>query len=169
MKCLQELKRNSTDKEHLHTRNDFLREQVQINTGATEGLHSKPEVQTKAKRSLKAITYVDQTKQTRHYGKKEKRQGWQGEENCYKKTVWSCSLAMSPAPNKDRRAVLNFEGKRYNLNDMTDELKRLVRGLQTAESQLKHAQDQLRVVAVGRQVLASQLKRKLTEVSPCED
>ena len=77
--------------------------------------------------------------------------------------------AMSPAQSKDRRAVLNFEGKRYNLNDMSDELKRLERGLQTAESQLKHAQDQLRVVAVGRQVLASQLKRKLTEVTPVED
>ena len=77
--------------------------------------------------------------------------------------------AMSPSQSKDRRAVLNFEGKRYNLNDMSDELKRLVRGLQTAESQLKHAQDQLRVVAVGRQVLASQLKRKLTEVTPVED
>lgn len=76
---------------------------------------------------------------------------------------------MSPTPNKDRKAVLNFEGKRYSLNDMSDELKRLVRGLQTAESQLKHAQDQLRVVAVGRQVLASQLKRKLTEITPCED
>lgn len=78
-------------------------------------------------------------------------------------------FTMSPTPNKDRRAVLNFEGKRYSLNEMSDELKRLVRGLQTAESQLKHAQDQLRVVAVGRQVLASQLKRKLTEITPCED
>jgi len=45
----------------------------------------------------------------------------------------------------------------------------LVKGLQTAESQLKFAQDQLRVVAVGRQVLASQLKRKLSEIDPIED
>ena len=30
---------------------------------------------------------------------------------------------MSPNPSKDRRAVLNFEGKRYNLNEMPDELK----------------------------------------------
>ncbi len=82
---------------------------------------------------------------------------------------WAICAKMSPTPNKDRRAVLNFEGKRYNLNEMPDELKRLVRGLQTAESQLKHAQDQLRVVAVGRQVLASQLKRKLIDVTPCED
>ncbi len=52
---------------------------------------------------------------------------------------------------------------------MSDELKRLVKGLQTAESQLKFAQDQLRVVAVGRQVLASQLKRKLSEIDPIED
>ena len=86
--------------------------------------------------------------------------------NSKKRTIYA---GMSPTPNKDRRAVLNFEGKRYSLNEMPDELKRLVRGLQTAESQLKHAQDQLRVVAVGRQVLASQLKRKLIDVTPCED
>ena len=52
---------------------------------------------------------------------------------------------------------------------MPDEMKRLVKGLQTAEGQLKFAQDQLRVIAVGRQVLASQLKRKLSEVEPISE
>ena len=75
MKCLQELKRDSTDKEHLHTHKDFLREQVQINTGTTEGLQSKPEVQTKAKRSLKAITYVHQTNEDQTLREKRKETG----------------------------------------------------------------------------------------------
>ena len=75
MKCLQELKRNSTDKEHLHPNKDFLREQVQINTEATDGLHSKPEVRTKAKRSLKAITYVDQTNEDQTLREKRKETG----------------------------------------------------------------------------------------------
>lgn len=76
---------------------------------------------------------------------------------------------MASNPGADRRAILNFEGKRYDLSSMPDEMKRLVKGLQTAEGQLKFAQDQLRVVAVGRQVLASQLKRKLSEIEPITD
>ena len=76
---------------------------------------------------------------------------------------------MASPQGAERRAVLNFESKRYDLSIMSDELKRLVKGLQTAESQLKFAQDQLRFVAVGRQVLASQLKRKLSEIDPIED
>ncbi len=75
-------------------------------------------------------------------------------------------LFMASNQGADRRAVLNFEGKRYDLSSMPDEMKRLVKGLQTAEGQLKFAQDQLRVIAVGRQVLASQLKRKLSEIDP---
>ena len=43
----------------IHTR--FLRKQAQITTGAIEALHSKPIVETKAKRSLKAITYLNRT------------------------------------------------------------------------------------------------------------
>jgi hypothetical protein len=81
---------------------------------------------------------------------------------------WS-ELLMASNQGADRRAILNFEGKRYDLSSMPDEMKRLVKGLQTAEGQLKFAQDQLRVVAVGRQVLASQLKRKLSEIDPIAD
>ena len=81
---------------------------------------------------------------------------------------WS-DLFMASNQGADRRAILNFEGKRYDLSSMSDEMKRLVKGLQTAEGQLKFAQDQLRVVAVGRQVLASQLKRKLSEIDPITD
>lgn len=78
-------------------------------------------------------------------------------------------LLMASNQGADRRAILNFEGKRYDLSSMPDEMKRLVKGLQTAEGQLKFAQDQLRVVAVGRKVLASQLKRKLSEIEPIAD
>ena len=78
-------------------------------------------------------------------------------------------LFMASNQGADRRAVLNFEGKRYDLSSMPDEMKRLVKGLQTAEGQLKFAQDQLRVIAVGRQVLASQLKRKLSEIDPLSE
>ena len=53
----------------------FLRKQAQITSGAIEALHSKPEVETKAKRSLKAITHHAAQMKTRNRGKKGKTQG----------------------------------------------------------------------------------------------
>ena len=61
--------------------------------------------------------------------------------------------------------VLTFEGKRYDLNTLPDELKELVRGMQVADAQLRMHEDTLKVLAVGRQSLAMQLNEKLKEVT----
>ena len=65
--------------------------------------------------------------------------------------------------------VLTFEGKRYDLNALPDELKELIRGMQVADAQLRMHDDQLTVLAVGRQTLAMQVNEKLTAVSPLPD
>ena len=65
--------------------------------------------------------------------------------------------------------VLTFEGKRYDLNTLPDELKELVRGMQIADAQLRMHEDTLKVLAVGRQSLASQLNDKLKFVTPLPD
>ena len=70
------------------------------------------------------------------------------------------SSANNPNP------VLTFEGKRYDLNTLTDELKELVRGMQVADAQLRMHEDTLKVLAVGRQSLAMQLNEKLKSVTP---
>ena len=57
--------------------------------------------------------------------------------------------------------VLTFEGKRYDLNTLPDELKELVRGMQVADAQLRMHEDTLKVLAVGRQSLATQLNERL--------
>ena len=62
--------------------------------------------------------------------------------------------------------VLTFEGKRYDLNTLPDELKELVRGMQVADAQLRMHEDTLKVLAVGRQSLAMQLNEKLKNVTP---
>lgn len=67
------------------------------------------------------------------------------------------------APNNP---VLTFEGKRYDLNTLPDELKELVRGMQVADAQLRMHEDTLKVLAVGRQSLASQLNERLKTVTP---
>ena len=65
--------------------------------------------------------------------------------------------------------VLTFEGKRYDLNTLPDELKELVRGMQVADAQLRMYEDTLKVLAVGRQSLAMQLNEKLKSVTPLPD
>ena len=65
--------------------------------------------------------------------------------------------------------VLTFEGKRYDLNTLPDELKELVRGMQVADAQLRMHEDTLKVLAVGRQSLAMQLNAKLKSVTPLPD
>ena len=62
--------------------------------------------------------------------------------------------------------VLTFEGKRYDLNGLPDEMKELVRGMQVADAQLRMHEDTLKVLAVGRQAMASQLNDKLQTITP---
>jgi hypothetical protein len=62
--------------------------------------------------------------------------------------------------------VLTFEGKRYDLNSLPDEIKELVRGMQVADAQLRMHEDTLKVLAVGRQSMAMQLNDRLQTISP---
>ena len=65
--------------------------------------------------------------------------------------------------------VLTFEGKRYDLNSLPDEIKELVRGMQVADAQLRMHEDTLKVLAVGRQSMAMQLNDRLQTITPLQD
>ena len=57
--------------------------------------------------------------------------------------------------------VLTFEGKKYNVNDLTSETKEIIKGLQIAETQLKMHEDTLKLLSIGRNTLANELREKL--------
>jgi len=65
--------------------------------------------------------------------------------------------------------VLTFEGKRYELNALPDEIKELVRGMQVADAQLRMHEDTLKVLAIGRQSMAMQLNDRLQTINPLPD
>ncbi len=73
---------------------------------------------------------------------------------------------MTDSSSKNKDPILTFEGKRYDLNNLPDEMKELVRAMQVADAQLRMHEDTLKVLAVGRQTLARQLNEKLKSVSP---
>ena len=57
--------------------------------------------------------------------------------------------------------VLTFEGKKYNLDDLSNDTKEIIKGLQIAETQLKMYEDTLKLLSIGRNTLANQLREKL--------
>ena len=57
--------------------------------------------------------------------------------------------------------VLRFEGKQYNINDLTNDTKEIIKELQIAEAQLKMHEDTLKLLRIGRKTLLSELRGKL--------
>ena len=57
--------------------------------------------------------------------------------------------------------VLTFEGKKYMINELSDEIKETIKGLQIAETQLKMHEDTLKLLSISRNYLANQLREKL--------
>ena len=68
---------------------------------------------------------------------------------------------MSENTNDSNNPVLTFEGKEYLINDLSNDIKESIKGLQIAETQLKMHQDTLRLLSISRNSLANQLREKL--------
>ena len=73
---------------------------------------------------------------------------------------------MSSTPLNNNEAILTFEDKKYDLKNLPKEVQELVKGMQVADAQLRMHEDTLKVLAVGRQHLAMQLKAKLETINP---
>ena len=61
----------------------------------------------------------------------------------------------------NKNPVLTFEGKKYNVNDLSNDTKEIIKKLQIAETQLKMHEDTLKLLSIGRSALANQLREKL--------
>jgi len=57
--------------------------------------------------------------------------------------------------------VLTFEGKKYVINELSNDTKEIIKGLQIAETQLKMHEDTLKLISISRNSLANQLREKL--------
>tara|TARA_A100001388_G_scaffold244907_1_gene203014 strand:- start:134 stop:352 length:219 start_codon:yes stop_codon:yes gene_type:complete len=71
---------------------------------------------------------------------------------------------MSENTNDPGNPVLTFEGKKYSINELSNDIKESIKGLQIAETQLKMYQDTLKLLSISRNSLASQLREKLKTV-----
>ena len=62
---------------------------------------------------------------------------------------------------KNNSTFLTFEGKKYDVNNLSNDTKEIIKGLQIAETQLKMYEDTLKLLSIGRNSLADQLRVKL--------
>ena len=68
---------------------------------------------------------------------------------------------MSENTNDSANPILTFEGKKYFINELSNEIKESIKQLQIAETQLKMYQDTLKLLSISRNSLANQLREKL--------
>ena len=73
---------------------------------------------------------------------------------------------MDNTPLNEKEAILTFEDKKYDLKALPNDVKELIKGMQVADAQLRMHEDTLKVLVVGRQHLAMQLKSKLESINP---
>ena len=63
--------------------------------------------------------------------------------------------------NKNENPVLTFEGEKYIINELPNDVKETIKGLQIAETQLTIHKDTLKLLSISRNFLANQLREKL--------
>ena len=68
---------------------------------------------------------------------------------------------MSENTNDSANPVLTFEGKKYLINELSNEIKESIKVLQIAETQLNMHKDTLKLLSISRNSLANQLRNKL--------
>ena len=71
---------------------------------------------------------------------------------------------MSENTNDSANPVLTFEGKKYMINELSNDIKESIKGLQIAETQLKMHEDTLKLLSISRNALANQLREKLKKL-----
>ena len=72
-------------------------------------------------------------------------------------------------PENKKLPTLDFDGKKYDIDSLPDEVKDLLKGLQVADTQIRMHKDTLRLLDLGRNSLGAQLKQKLQNISPIEN
>ena len=64
----------------------------------------------------------------------------------------------------DKKAVLTFDGKKYIIENLSDEIKEVIKSLQIADAQLKMHEDTLKLLSIGKNSLVNNLRKKLDNI-----
>ena len=70
-------------------------------------------------------------------------------------------IFMSEQESNKKKGVLTFDGKKYFIDELSDEAKEIIRRLQIADAQIKMHEDTLKLISLGKNVLANDLRKNL--------
>ena len=68
---------------------------------------------------------------------------------------------MPEQESNKKKGVLTFDGKKYFIDELSDEAKENIRRLQIADAQIKMHEDTLKLISLGKNVLADDLRKNL--------
>ena len=68
---------------------------------------------------------------------------------------------MSEKESNKKKGILTFDGKKYFIDELSDEAKEIIRRLQIADAQIKMHEDTLKLISLGKNVLANDLRKNL--------
>ena len=71
---------------------------------------------------------------------------------------------MSENTNETGNPFLTFEGKKYLINELSNDIKESIKGLQIADTQVKMHEDTLKLLSISRNSLANKLREKLKKL-----
>ncbi len=70
---------------------------------------------------------------------------------------------MPEKDSNDKKSVLTFEGKKYIMEDFSDDIKDVIKSLQIADAQIKMHEDTLKLLSIGKNSLVNDLREKLED------
>ena len=65
----------------------------------------------------------------------------------------------------NKRAILTFEGKKYFIDELPEDVTDIIKSLQIADAQLKLHEDNLKLISLGRESLTNSLRNKLKSLN----
>ena len=71
---------------------------------------------------------------------------------------------MSSKELNNKKAVLTFDGKKYIMDDLSDEIKEIIKSLQIADAQLKLHEDTLKLLSISKNSLVNNLRKSLNSI-----
>ena len=76
---------------------------------------------------------------------------------------------MEETTDRANKQKLKFDDSEYFIEDLPKEAKQLVIGLRTADAQTKMYEDTLKLIAVGKNKMAEDLKKILDQIKPIDN
>ncbi len=68
--------------------------------------------------------------------------------------------------NTENSDFLSVENKKYDINTLPEEIKKLIEGMKIADTQIRMQEDNLKLLTIARQSMGIKIKEALKNIEP---